>query len=636
LTSVTTPSVERASVSFLRPEVVGVLDSLDVPVVVGGSDCRVISFNRAATETLGLAPSEIGARLGEIRALATFEDDIEGLCAQVMADEKPVRRDVRLEDRRFLLRIAPYAEPDGSIRGTVLSFTNVTAFRASLEQAIYEREYTKAILNTVPSPLVVLDSELRVQSGNRAFYATFAASREAAQGVRLSDLGDADWRGAGLWASLKEVLASGRGASGLEVERVFPAIGPRTLLVDAHAVLQDGASTILVSIQDITKLKRSEGRLQEADRKKDEFLALLSHELRNPLMPIRTALELLRLSGDTPQSVRRVRLMMERQVSHMVRLIDDLLDVSRITTGKIALRRDKWSLAGLIESAVESQQSAIDEADLELRLDLPSDECVVEVDGDRFVQILSNVLHNAWKFTKAGGQIRCVVERRVLGAVHEAVITISDTGIGISEEMLPRVFEMFTQSEPATQRSHGGLGVGLALARRLAQMHGGDITARSDGPGRGSAFAITVPVCDTPVTGPSPPRFDSPMIASRVVVIDDNRDGADAMCMLVEQLGGTVRVAYDATSGLEVVEGFQPNIVFLDIGMPRMDGYEVCRRIRRKDSHNSPLIVAITGWGQDRDKEKAVEAGFDAHLTKPVEADVLARLLAGAPQHRGL
>ena len=380
---------------------------------------------------------------------------------------------------------------------------------------------------------------------------------------------------------------------------------------------------------DITERKRAEEALREADRRKDEFLALLAHELRNPLAPIRTGLELIRISGDTPQSVRRVRTMMDRQVSQMVRLIDDLLDVSRIASGKIVLQRAPTSVSELVHTAIEAHRTSIEAANIDLTIDLPAQPCVIDADSTRFVQVLSNVLHNASKFTPAQGIIRISVGGCAADDRPQVAITISDTGAGISHDLLPRVFELFVQAEAATERAHGGLGIGLALARRLIEMHGGTITAHSDGPGKGSAFVITMPVCQADATRPTPSANEVSHVASRVVIIDDNQDAAHTMSMLVEQMGGSARMAHDAVSGIAAVQQFRPDIVFLDIGMPSIDGYETCRRIRRQPTDRHIVIVAVTGWGQSQDKQRALDAGFDAHLTKPVDPTALARVLAG-------
>jgi two-component system, chemotaxis family, CheB/CheR fusion protein len=613
------------------PEIIAILDTIDVPIVVVAGDCALVRINRAALEELGLAQTDIGRRLSAIAALIEVKD-IETICGQVIADNIPARRDIRSGDRRFVLRVAPYVIGTGQAAGAVLTFTNVTAFRASIEQAIYEREYTKAILNTVTTPLVVLDSELRVQSGNRAFYSMFGVSREKAQGIALRNLGDDDWKASNLWGALNGIVSHSLDFKPLEIEGDFPAIGRRTLLLDARRVAREGDSTILLAAQDITERKRTEEALQTADRRKDEFLALLAHELRNPLAPIRTGLELIRLAGDTPESVRRVRTIMERQIGQMVRLVDDLLDVSRITSGKIVLRRTPTALTELVQAAVDAQRAAIEESRIELTVDMPQEGYTVDVDSTRFVQILTNVLHNASKFTPPHGKIRCAIAAVPATGSRRVAITISDTGIGISKAMLPRVFEMFTQAESSIERTHAGLGIGLALARRLAEMHGGEIAAHSDGPGQGSTFTITMPVCESLGPRATFRQPAAPRVACRVLIIDDNRDAANTMAMLVGELGGSTRIAHDAGSGLELVQQYQPDIVFLDIGMPGIDGYEACRRVRQRPSQNAVVVVAVTGWGQPQDKQRALDAGFDAHLTKPVDLEALARILAASPR----
>lgn len=374
------------------------------------------------------------------------------------------------------------------------------------------------------------------------------------------------------------------------------------------------------------QLADSERRLRDADRRKDEFLALLAHELRNPLAPIRTGLEVIRVSGDRPSTVKRVRVMMERQVSHMVRLIDDLLDVSRITSGKIALRKVSTPLRDLVQSAVDAQRAAIDDAGLTLTIDLPDHDMVVDVDPTRFVQVLSNVLHNAVKFTPAPGTIHVSASTAKGPQGEELTIRVADTGIGVAPDMLSRIFDLFTQGEPAGGHQ-GGLGIGLALARRLLEMHGGNITASSDGAGLGSSFVITLPLSYASAETVTP-RPQTRRINSRVLIVDDNDDAARTMAMLVEALGGTARTANDALSALDTVKTFMPDVVFLDIGMPAVDGYEACRRIRSLPGDRHVIVVALTGWGHPQDKQRALDAGFDAHLTKPVDPAAFEELLA--------
>ena len=375
-------------------------------------------------------------------------------------------------------------------------------------------------------------------------------------------------------------------------------------------------------------LLASEERLRDADRRKDEFIAVLAHELRNPLAPLRTGLELLRHAGGEPETVDRVRSMMDRQVGQMIRLIDDLLDVSRITAGRIQLRRQASELATMVATAVEANRARLQEKELELRVELPPDPVWLDVDSARFVQVLSNVLHNAVKFTATGGrvEVRGDVESRADGA-PELRLVVADNGAGISPEILPRIFDLFTQGESAP--SQGGLGIGLALARRLIEMHGGTIEASSDGPGLGSRFTLrTAAIVPGPGKAAGTATARPNASERRVLIIDDNADAATALAMLVSALGGSAAVAADGEQGLEVARTFKPELVLLDIGMPGLNGYETCQRLRLE--HGSGLmIVALTGWGQERDKELAMRAGFDLHLTKPAHPLALEALLTG-------
>jgi PAS domain S-box-containing protein len=378
-------------------------------------------------------------------------------------------------------------------------------------------------------------------------------------------------------------------------------------------------------------LRESERRLKEADRRKDEFLATLAHELRNPLAPLRTSLELIRIAGDTPESVEEVREEMEEQVALLVRLVDDLLDVSRITSGKIRLQRRPTELAALVARAVQANRAAIDDGQIDLNIDIPADQVLLDTDPVRFAQVVSNVLNNALKFTDPGGRITISAALTSPGTgPAEVVLRIADSGIGISSEMLPRVFDLFTQDDATAYRSQTGLGIGLALARHLIVMHGGSIEAHSDGPGRGSTFTLRMPTAqDHPIVQPAASRVAPICGGRRVLVVDDNTAAARAMKRLVTALGGECRVAHNGEAGLADVREFRPDIVILDIGMPGLDGYETCRRIR-EEFGSCLVVVALTGWGQERDKLKAMEAGFDMHLTKPADPIILEGLLANA------
>ena len=370
-------------------------------------------------------------------------------------------------------------------------------------------------------------------------------------------------------------------------------------------------------------------RLVEADQRKDEFLATLAHELRNPLAPIRFAVESLK-TGASPESAARAREVIERQVRQLVRLVDDLLDVSRITANKIHLRREPHDLARVMATAVESIAPLAAAAGQQLDVRLPATPMRVEGDGARLVQILANVLHNAAKFTPRGGQIWFTVDAEP----GEAVVRIRDTGIGISPEALPRVFDMFHQAEPMLERSVGGLGIGLTLTRRLVEMHEGRIAITSPGPGQGTEVEIRLPMSlvqvETAVAS-EPPRGDGSR-ALRVLIVEDNLDAAEMLQVLVSQLGHATKVAHDGGSAIASATEFAPDVVFLDIGLPVMNGYAVARTLRAQPEFTHVHFAAVTGWGQDEDRRKAREAGFDSHFTKPLSPAVLQDLLISVAQ----
>jgi len=376
---------------------------------------------------------------------------------------------------------------------------------------------------------------------------------------------------------------------------------------------------------DITARKDAEAALKQADRRKDEFLAILAHELRNPLAPIRLALEMLRTCDGDAELSSRAMDVMTRQLGHLVRLIDDLLDVSRITRGKLELRRSRVPLVDIVRTAVETSRPQIEAAGHELVVDVTDPAIELYADLTRLAQVIANLLNNAAKYTPRGGTIH-LVARHQAGRV---TIEVSDNGRGIVAEDLPRVFEMFAQVDPLTTRGHGGLGIGLALARALVEMHGGQIDATSGGLGKGSTFRVELPSADPAQARPSAPELEVPATQGlRVLVADDNRDAIDTLALFLERSGHTVRTASDGREAIEAAATFHPDVCVLDIGMPHMDGYEVARTLRAHGK--APVLIALTGWGQAEDHQRSREAGFDYHLIKPVQPATLVKLLATA------
>ncbi|HEY2934027.1 MAG TPA: response regulator [Acidobacteriota bacterium] len=400
------------------------------------------------------------------------------------------------------------------------------------------------------------------------------------------------------------------------------------LEISVGELVEDGKHLFTGIIRDITERKRVEKELKEAHRRKDEFLAMLAHELRNPLAPLRNAAEVMRLLPNVDPKLQWAEEVVVRQVQHLTRLVDDLLDVSRITSGKIGLQKEELELESVMLRAVETSRPLIDARGHELIVSLPAERLRLYADPTRLSQLLANLLNNAAKYTESGGRIWFSAER----AGGEAVIRVKDTGIGIPGEMLPRVFDLFAQADRSLERSQGGLGIGLTLVRSLVEMHGGTVQASSEGPGKGSEFTIRLPamkpVREVEEASNQPALFASMSgITRRLLVVDDNVDSAESLGMLLSLIGHDVRIAHNGLAALELFRTFQPEIAFLDIGLPGMDGYELARRIRQDAATGSIQLVALTGYGQEEDRRRALEAGFNHHLVKPVDPAALQKFL---------
>ena len=403
--------------------------------------------------------------------------------------------------------------------------------------------------------------------------------------------------------------------------------------VTVSPVLDESGQVVGASktARDISERKKAEQRihdllaeLKQADRRKDEFLALLSHELRGPLAPLRNTLEIMKRtsrSGDT-----QAHDTMERQLGQLVRLVDDLLDVSRITHNKIALTRDRVDLAEIIGQAVEAWRPLAESQNQSLSVTLPPRPIYLKADSARLVQVFGNLLNNACKYTPPGGGISVVAEQ----TGSEVLVKVKDTGMGIPPDRLGSVFEMFTQVEPTGEGSQGGLGLGLTLVKRLVEMHDGSVAAHSEGPGKGSEFVVRLPTMSGPQPGNGATSQSIPVSAKprRILVVDDNTDAASSLAMLLKISGNEAQTVNEGLAAIEVAETFRPDVVLLDIGMPNLDGLEVCRRIRAQPWGRDMLMIALTGWGHEEDRKKSKDVGFDHHLVKPVDYPALMRLLA--------
>ncbi len=388
-------------------------------------------------------------------------------------------------------------------------------------------------------------------------------------------------------------------------------------------------------VTDITDRKRAEDALKEADRRKDEFLAMLAHELRNPLAPIRNSVQVLKLIGSSDPMQAQARDLIERQVAHMARLVDDLLDVSRITRGNILLRKGRLDLVALVRAAVEDHRRLLEEAGLDLTVELPDRPLWVEGDPTRLAQVVGNLLHNANKFTDAGGKVAVRLTAEAGG--EGAVLSVRDSGIGLGPDILGRLFEPFSQADRSLDRSRGGLGLGLALVKGLVELHGGTVWASSPGPGRGAEFVLRLPLAAPPKeAGRQSPAAASPRRALRILVIEDRRDTVESLRMLLELLGHQAVVAYNGAAGLQAARSIRPDVVLCDIGLPGgMDGYAVARALRADEELFEVPLIAMSGYGQEEDQRRARQAGFDRHLTKPVDPKVLTQLLDALPVRPG-
>ena len=378
---------------------------------------------------------------------------------------------------------------------------------------------------------------------------------------------------------------------------------------------------------------RAEESLRVADQRKDEFLATLGHELRNPLAPLAAALKVISLAKVGDAVVQEALPIMERQVGHLIRLVEDLLEVSRITRGVVDVQLEPLDLAFVLRSAIETSRPSIESGCHELTVDLPAEPITVFGDRVRLTQVFANLLTNAAKYTDQGGHVWMTAARQ--GGT--AVVSVRDNGIGIPADQLTAVFDMFTQIDRSNRRTQGGLGIGLTLVRSLVAQHGGRVEARSAGSGAGSEFLVELPVMAIAHSSRAPAGAVVNILPSRILVVDDNRDAAEGLGALLTVLGATTSVACSGGEALAQLASFRPDTVLMDIGMPGMDGYETARRIRESPEHGSVLMIALTGWGQERDRQRSRAAGFDHHFVKPVDVERLSRLLAeGRGEAHGL
>lgn len=600
--------LDRGAAGLLARRIVPPL--LMVPVLLG--------FLRAEGQNAGLFDTDFGAAILVLL-----------LIALLLALLWPPLRAVRAHEQRDRESAAERARAEA-------------ALRASQQAELERRRELEALLGTAPAAIwVAHDPECRVITGNPTAAAMLRvnADRNMSLGAPVSDASPAvevyiaGQRVAHTDLPMQTAARTGRTVPNQELEFRFTdgssswAYGNAVPLFDARNQVRGALGAFV----DVTTLKKAQESLREADRRKDEFLATLAHELRNPLAPMRNAAAILRLKEPGDPETRWARDVIDRQVTHMVRLVDDLLDLSRINVGKFALTRAPVEIEEIVRAAVEASQPVISEHKHELVVEMPPYSARVNGDSTRLAQAICNLLNNGAKYTEPGGRIVCRVESQN----GMAIITVRDNGIGIPPEMLSQIFAMFVQVDRSRVNARGGLGIGLTLVKLVVEMHGGDVVARSEGFGTGSTFVVRLPLIDetsaTESLGSTPADAREAAPARRVLVVDDNRDAADSLEVMLRIAGNEVRTAYDGAEAVRVAREFQPSVVLMDLGMPRMNGYDAARAIRRACPKTPPALIAVTGWGHQEDRERSKDAGFDHHLVKPISADHLNGLLASLP-----
>jgi PAS domain S-box-containing protein len=634
-----------------------------------GPDGIILRANRAELDLLGYAPEEyIG------RPIAEFHADEEVICdilRRLQAGEDLHNYEARLRCKdgsfRHVLINSNVLREGGQFRHTRCFTRDVTERRRNEAVLAGQKRVLEQLVHGAPLPdvleslceviegqsagkliatVLLMDEDgrrLRCAAGRRAPAAYARAVDGVKIGPRVGSCGTAAHRGEPvvvadiatdpLWADFRD-LALDHGLRACWSTPIFCSQGrvlgtfavyalvPRRPTAEELRLVDILARTAGVAVE----RRRAEDALREADRRKDEFLATLAHELRNPLAPMRNALQVMQLAGGDAEAVGQARAMMERQMRQMVRLVDDLLDVSRITRGRLELRKQRVELAAVVRTAVETSRPLIQSAGHELTVTLPPQPVHLDADPVRLAQVFANLLNNAAKYTERGGKIWLTAERQG----SDAVVTVRDTGLGIPPEMIGKVFELFTQVDRTLEKAQGGLGIGLTLVRRLVEMHGGSVEARSDGYGRGSAFTVRLPVVlGLPHETEEPVAGREPATRRRVLVVDDNRDSAISLGMMLELMGNEIRTAHDGLEAVRAAEEFRPDVVLLDIGLPKLNGYEAARRMRAQPRGGEVVLIAVTGWGKDDDKRRSQEAGFNFHMVKPVEPAALEKLLAG-------
>jgi PAS domain S-box-containing protein len=527
-----------------------------------------------------------------------------------------------------------YANPIFDDEGELVGAVNVLVDITDRRRADLARARLSAIVDSSDDAIIGKDLNGFIQSWNKAAERLFGYTAEQAVGRHISFLIPGER--ADEEDQILARLRAGEQVYHFDIVRVRSDGQAIHVALTISPVRDESGRIIGASkiARDITDRKLAEERtyqlltqLKEADQRKDEFLATLAHELRNPLAPLRNALEILKRGEGDGTLLEQVQSTLERQLGQMERLVDDLLDVSRIARGKLELRKQRVELASVIHQSVEVCHPLAERARHELNVSLPQEAIYLQADPGRMAQVFANLLANACKYTEPGGRIWLTVVRQG----GDVVVNVKDTGVGIPPDKLGSVFEMFTQIDRSLERSHGGLGIGLSLVKRLVEMHGGSVQAYSAGLGRGSEFVVRLPTLIKKSKGKTPTTEETPTTAHRILIVDDNRDAATSLATLLRLTGNETQTSYDGLEAVEAAAMFRPEVVLLDISLPKMNGYDACRRIRQQPWGKNMVLVALTGWGQDEDRRQSKDAGFDHHMVKPLDLATFMEMLTSLP-----
>jgi two-component system CheB/CheR fusion protein len=619
---------ERSFISQAR--LAAIVESSDDAIVSKTLDGQILTWNSGAERLFGYTATEAIGQSITMLIPPERQDEEPALLARLRRGE-PIEQfetvRVTKDGRRIdiSLTVSPIRSEHGQIVGASKIARDITQNKRAAEALRKAQEQLQLVTENMAVAVTYCARDLRylwISPGCAAWLGRPAAD---IVGKTIPEvLGDAAFET--VRANIDRVLTGERVE--FEQEVAYQGLGRRWVRA-VYVPTNDSTGQTdgwVAVIMDMTDHHKMEDALRQADRRKDEFLAMLAHELRNPLAPIRNSLHIMRMNRQHDPTAERVAEMMERQVNHLVRLVDDLLEISRITRGKIELRKELVEVAAFIRGAVETSRPLIDAAGHQLAVTIPPEPLTLEGDPVRLAQVFANLLNNAAKYMDAGGQIWLTVRR----ANSHVAISVRDTGTGIPADMLPHVFDLFMQVDRHAGRSQGGLGIGLTLVKNLVELHDGTVEAHSDGPGRGSEFVVHLPLAPVQCLADIPEKVVNPSLVlttRRVLVVDDNRDAAESLGALLKLLGAEVRVAFNGPEALEALRTYQPGVMLLDIGMPGMDGYEVARRVRQQPEFRHVTLVALTGWGQEEDRRRSAAAGFDYHLIKPADLDALQTIL---------